>query len=690
VKRAVIAIAAAVTVLAAGAEERKASPIDLGLTLAPAAAFPIGADASLFTAGAGASLQACASFSHLDWLQGTAEVEYRWMPVRAASRVHLLAVGIGATASVSLFPRLDAWIGAESGYSLAGLSSEAFLGDLTVWGGYPFATGRAGLTFHLTPSWGLGAGFAFTSFFSLLNAAGVSVHGTYAISSRWRHPLSIERVSVEELFPAMYLAYGREPPGTVRVRNAGRFPVTDVEASILVDPYMSRASVTKLDSPIAPGARRDIPLGMIFTDRILGIIEGTSFPAQLTIAYSCAGQRRELSEAVTVDIRGRNSLTWEDDRKAALFVSQKDPEVLRFAGTAASAIRSSKNQPLCAAFRAAVAMHAALREFGMCYVVDPASPYASLVKDRFSVDFLKFPRQTLACKAGDCDDLTILYCALLESMGVGTAFILVPGHILPAVSLGMTPDLAERLFEDPDDLIMEQSQTWMPVEITALSGGFLEAWDAGAEQWRRHQAAGTATLLPVREAWKAFPPVSLAAGTDQCTPPGGEGVARRYDEDMTAFIGRDLDVVASRLKLPASKAGIPSLQLNKTGVLYARYGLFEKAEAVFRQILDAEPYVPAMVNLGTIARIRGRFQESLELFNRALEKGGATSNVLLGLAQACRGLGLDADARRYYERLKADYPDIAARNAFLATPAAGGSRGSAAEGVGPEVTEWLE
>jgi tetratricopeptide (TPR) repeat protein len=690
VRRAVFAFFAAITVLAAGAEERPAPPITLGLNLAPWVAFPIGADASLFRTGGGASVRALVGFPRLHALKGTAGLEFLSVPVRAASRVNLLGVGVGADASFAVLPRLDAWIGAEAGYSPAGLWSEAFLGDDVLWGGYPFVTGRAGLTFHLDPSWSLGAGFAGCSFIGLLTAAGVSIHATYDLASRWQQPLSIERLSVEALFPAMYLAYGREPPATVTVRNAGRFPVTDVEAGILVDPYMSRATVTKLDAPIESGGRRDIPLGMIFTDRILGVIEGTSFPAKVTIAYSCAGQRRELSEVVIVDIRGRNSLTWEDDRKAALFVSQKDPEVLRFAGAVTSAVRASQHQPLTFAFRAAAAVHAALREAGMSYVVDPASPYEALAKNRFIVDFLKFPRQTLACKAGDCDDLTILYCALLESMGVETAFVLVPGHILPAVSLDLSPALAEQLFEVQGDLIMEGSRSWLPVESTALSGGFLEAWHAGAELWRRHTAAGDATLLPVREAWKSFPPVSLSAGADQSSPPAREGVARRYDEDMASFIDRDVDALVARLHITGSGSGVTSSQLNKVGVLYARYGLYEKAEGVFRQILDAEPYVPALQNLGTIARLRGRFQESLDLFSRALEKGETSPSVLLGLVQACRGLGLDEDARRYFERLRTDYPDVAARNASLAVRASSGSRETQVGSTGPEVTDWLE
>jgi transglutaminase-like putative cysteine protease len=32
-------------------------------------------------------------------------------------------------------------------------------------------------------------------------------------------------------------------------------------------------------------------------------------------------------------------------------------------------------------------------------------------------------------RAGDCDDLSILYCSLLEAIGIRTAFVTIPGHI---------------------------------------------------------------------------------------------------------------------------------------------------------------------------------------------------------------------------------------------------------------------
>jgi len=73
-------------------------------------------------------------------------------------------------------------------------------------------------------------------------------------------------------------------------------------------------------------------------------------------------------------------------------------------------------------------------------VVDPKTPYVEYVKNKHVIDFLQFQRQTLEYKAGDCDDLSILYAALLESVSVDTAFITVPDHIYIAFALDVKPN----------------------------------------------------------------------------------------------------------------------------------------------------------------------------------------------------------------------------------------------------------
>ncbi len=130
-------------------------------------------------------------------------------------------------------------------------------------------------------------------------------------------------------------------------------------------------------------------------------------------------------------------MTWDDDRKAAAFVTSTDPDVLLFAKNTASDAGSKANPPaINATFRIAMALFQAMNLQGVSYVTDPTTPYESSSKNKTALDFLQFPMQTLAYRAGDCDDLSILYAALLEAAGIRTAFITVPGHIYVAFDLG--------------------------------------------------------------------------------------------------------------------------------------------------------------------------------------------------------------------------------------------------------------
>ena len=93
-------------------------------------------------------------------------------------------------------------------------------------------------------------------------------------------------------------------------------------------------------------------------------------------------------------------------------------------------------------------MFEALRLYGINYVIDPNSSYIELSSQAEAVDYLQFPHQTLFYRGGDCDDLSILYSALLESVGIETAFITIPGHIYMAFALDIGEDEASHLAKD--------------------------------------------------------------------------------------------------------------------------------------------------------------------------------------------------------------------------------------------------
>ncbi|MBT3271522.1 MAG: transglutaminase domain-containing protein, partial [Spirochaetales bacterium] len=102
-------------------------------------------------------------------------------------------------------------------------------------------------------------------------------------------------------------------------------------------------------------------------------------------------------------------------------------------------MRDYANPALNSNLLLALAIHEAITLYAIRYVIDPSSSYKQPSGKNAAFDYLQFPRQTLEYKAGDCDDLSILYTALLQAIGIETAFITIPGHIYMAFSLGV-PD----------------------------------------------------------------------------------------------------------------------------------------------------------------------------------------------------------------------------------------------------------
>ncbi len=209
-------------------------------------------------------------------------------------------------------------------------------------------------------------------------------------------------------------------------------------------------------------------------------------------------KERELKKTLVESIRlfDRNAITWDDDRKAAAFVTSKDPVVLKFTKNVAGIVRERSKTNVNLNLKIAIGLFESVRLYGISYVIDPKTPYAVFSKDSTSLDFLQFPRQTMVYKAGDCDDLSVLYCALLESVGIETAFITAPGHIFMAFSLGISEEDARKTFSNPDEFIYENEQVWVPVEITLFKEGFLKAWQTGAREWRKYNPGGETGFFP--------------------------------------------------------------------------------------------------------------------------------------------------------------------------------------------------
>jgi tetratricopeptide (TPR) repeat protein len=300
------------------------------------------------------------------------------------------------------------------------------------------------------------------------------------------------------------------------------------------------------------------------------------------------------------------------------------------------------------------------------YVVDPSTPYIEYSENPLQVDFLQFPRQTLEYRAGDCDDLSICYNAMLQAVAVDTAFITVPGHIFVAFALSLDPDAARDTFSQADNLIFVEDNVWLPVEVTMIHDGFLKAWEQGAKQWRENSVRDLAGFFPVQEAWGIFEAVGLPEVGAPVSIPDRTKVVEEYLAEFTRFIDREIYPDVARLQGQITRANDPSKYVNKLGVLYARYGLTERAASEFRRVLGYGEYLPALVNLGNLEFLSGEMLTALDFYERAERLAPDNPKVLLSVARTHHELENYGLVQRSYSRLKEIDSALADQFGYLA------------------------
>ena len=250
-------------------------------------------------------------------------------------------------------------------------------------------------------------------------------------------------------------------------------PLTDLTVDFFAASYMDNPTRVQAGATLEGGAELEIPLKALFSEQVLRITEATKASAKLTVSFTFDGQPYTREFTQTLPLNTRNNIVWDDTRKAATFVTPNDPLVLALAKSAESAAADVNAGLLDPRLASAMAVHEALRLKGQRYSVDPTSPFDQLSKNATALDTVFFPQETLAYGAGDCDDLTTLYCALLQSIGAQTAFITTPGHIFAAVKLDIDPNQAAGMFTRTQDLIVREGTVWLPVEVTMVGGRFL-------------------------------------------------------------------------------------------------------------------------------------------------------------------------------------------------------------------------
>jgi len=653
---------------------------DVSFELYPGFELPIGQNSAVFnedapfTVGGSAAFKGQYIFPKLPLLYLDGGITYNIQPTQA-DILSLIAAGVGTGINLRVGNTMSVTAGAEGGMYLGLYPGQPAAGN-------PYFGGRASFSFDFSPTFSLsaGAGYKFYLGYDLTNQAytdlyqGItaSIGTVFRIDSgKERTKMKIDQIEMDPVFPVFYGYYDTNPVGSVKLRNGENSPVTDVKVYFNVPQYMDQPRLSATLPVLKRGEEAEAELNALFLNSILQLTEPAKASAEVIVEYTYLGKQFSRKMPFTLRIHDRNSMTWDDDRKAASFVTPRDPTVLLFSKNVISILREYDSSPINQNFRTAVGIFESLKLYGMNYAIDPNSSYIELSSDANSIDFLQFPSQSLTYRAGDCDDLSILFTALLESVNIETAFITIPGHIYMAFSLGLDEQDTKKDFTNTDDIIFLEneegvSQAWVPVEITLVTDGFNEAWETGAREWRQANASDQAAFFPVREAWKHYEPVSISGTALPLLFPSTDAILASYKENIDVFVDREVREKADYYLSKIRERGESAKIRNHLGILYAKYGMYDEAEKQFTIAANSDrSYIAPMINLGNISYLSRDYKVALSWYQRAASSEPDNEVVVAGLARSRYELAQFDQAREDYQHLAEISPETAGKYSYL-------------------------
>jgi hypothetical protein len=513
-----------------GPRPREDSRLDFHLV--PGTSLPLG-NRGLFRPGLAASIA-------LDWtflpiLGLSAQVGFSSIPTNAEDTVTLIEGSLGPLLGWRPLDRLSLGLRGQVGlYQFQWREYSDFQLRLG---------GNLSTSFHLSPSISLTAFGGYTRYLyrpepfldSINLGLGVSFNLFEITRNRSRSRIQGEQIRQHMVFPVSYAWYENNPVINMRITNLEPNSIINARVSFFLERYMSQPTMAADIPRLAPGESADITVTALFNEAMLDLTENITSNARILINYQSLGSLKEAAIPVQLPIYHRNAMTWDDDRRAASFVSPRDPAALLFSRYVGSLVESRMRPNYNRNIQDALGLFEALNLYGMYYIIDPASSYAELSDDTGQLDSLNYPFETLFYHGGDCDDLSILFCSLMEVQGIDTAFITIPGHIYMAFDSGMTEDEG-RLSPFAQDLIYYEGRSWAPLEITIPGSGFSQAWRVGAREWQN--AAGEREIFPLKEAWRLYPPVNVpGAGRRIILLPDAAAINAAFEASLAKIYG---------------------------------------------------------------------------------------------------------------------------------------------------------
>jgi hypothetical protein len=351
-------------------------------------------------------------------------------------------------------------------------------------------------------------------------------------------------------------------------------------------------------------------------------------------------EKTETQEFQTI-VYSRNAIDWNDGTACvASFINPNDPVIRDFVSRLLSTQSDDSSMGyIFSNIRAAIRVYNGVCDYGMQYLADPSSPYHQIKDQASGLDNIQFPVELLNSKTGDCDDLTVLFCNLLESAGIETAVVDVPGHLFMMFNTGVPWAYRMAFQVDESMLIKHRGQVYVPVELTELKSSFWRAWQSGAEQVHRWENLSSLTIIDIGESWKLHPPVPVRIPL-QISPVYSSSLDSLVTQDFGYIQTAQKDYMNTQYQGSIASLSKDPAVLNRAAISQIFAGNLKEGEDLLRRAMDLEPaQIQTLVNLANCLTLQDRWEEATAIYDQ-IDDSKMTETIALNelLAVAMQGV----------------------------------------------------
>lgn len=480
-----------------------------------------------------------------------------------------------------------------------------------------------------------------------------------------RDPVEIEKVNFSPIFPSLFNYYKNNQIGSITIFNTKNEPFDDVRIEVSSTDLLEEPSVTVVPLLIPIDIKEVFIYAKLKEATIKKSADGAKdYNINITITYKYKDKEQKLTQKSSIKVYSLNSISWEDKKRIASFISSSDENIRNF--VTSGIIAKFADIPLEFTKIPKPILQAAMiweyfRAFGITYVQDPNTSYQA-VSESNVIDYVQFAAQTIDRKTGDCDDLVTLMCTALETIGINTAVIDVPGHVFMAFDTGLTPDKLLDIGINESMLIIKNNTVWLPLETTVIGkNSFNESWEVAIKRYNETlKSTQRLEIIEIKNAVITYPAIIYSSGTiGSNIVINYQSVGEKIREDLVKFLNSTTQNLESELLSILSKYPKNIHVLNKLGLYYARNGKYQQAEVQFLNVLvEKKTDLTALINLGNVYYILKNFDKAESYYTRALLLDENNSGLLVNMAKLYLAMGKQSKAKELFAKAEKINPDI--------------------------------